>query len=38
MTFVLKLNLDIGKMYVYIENEVLSFTGTKDTTWTQVHR
>ena len=40
MTFVLKLNLDIVKMYVYIENEALSFTGTRDTAWTvtQVHR
>ena len=38
MTLVLKLDLDIVKMYACTENEVSSFSGSKVIAWTGIQR
>ena len=37
MIFTLKLDLDMGKMYLYTENKVPSFNSSKVSAWTDTH-
>ena len=37
MTLVLKLDLDMVKMYLNTENEIPNFSGLKVISWTDIH-